>query len=75
MQVCVGTMETLRGNLEKVLQGSAGLIKRAGSLQCPSWKVPEKLAVSLDVGKVLDEGLSQDQTSSQFFILELIIDR
>ena len=70
-------METLRGDLEKVLQGSAGLIKRASSLQCPSWKFPEKLAVSLDVGKVLEEGLklSQDQASRQFFILELIVDR
>lgn len=64
-------METVRSDLKKILLGSADLLNRAGSLQAPSWKFPEKLAVSLDVEEALREG--QDEPHS--FILELVIDR
>lgn len=66
-------METLRNDLKKILLGSADLLSRAGSLQAPSWKFPEKLAVALDVEGVLKEGLNHDD--NHFFILELVIDR
>lgn len=68
-------METLVSDLKKIVLGSADLVGRAGSLQSPSWRFPEKLAVSLDVGKALEGGTTLDKTSSHFFVLELVIDR
>lgn len=65
-------METIVSDLKKVVQGSADLVSRASTLQSPSWKFPEKLAVSLDVGKALD---TLDKSSGHFFVLELVIDR
>ena len=62
-------METLRGELKKILVGSADLVKRAGSLQFPSWKFPEKLAVSVDVEGALN---AEDSHS---LVLELVVDR
>lgn len=65
-------METLRSDLKKILLGSADLLNRAGSLQAPSWKFPEKLAISLDV----EGALKADKAdSSHLLVLELIIDR
>ena len=68
-------METLVSDLKKIVQGSADLVSRVGSLQSPSWKFPEQLGVSLDVGKALDSGSTLDESSSHFFVLELVIDR
>ncbi len=67
-------MEALKSDLKKVVLASAELISRAGSLQVPSWRFPEKLATSLDIGGVLEEG-AKDKVADQNFILELIIDR
>lgn len=67
------SMETLRSELLKVVQGSTELVRKAGTLQVPSWRFPEKLAVSLDVEATLKEGpLVAD---SNIFLLELLIDR
>ena len=69
-------METVRGDLKKILQASSELLSRAGSLQAPSWKFPEKLGVALNVEEALKQGLKPDQPEqNHFFILELIIDR
>lgn len=71
------SMETLRSELKKVLLGSADLVSRAGPLQSPSWKFPEKLAISLDVERALEEekGSKDDKAQSHVFILELVVDR
>lgn len=66
-------METLVTDLKKIVLGSADLISRASSLQSPSWKFPEKLAISLDVGRALEE--KDDRANSHPFVLELVIDR
>lgn len=69
-------METLKSDLKKILSGSAELLSRASSIQAPSWKFPEKLAISLDVERVLKEGVNHDESVyNHFFILELVIDR
>lgn len=68
-------METLKSELFKIVQGSAELVCKAGSLQVPSWRFPEKLAISLDVDKTLKEGPSASATDKDIFLLELIIDR
>lgn len=60
---------TLRTELKKILTGSADLVNRAGSLQSPSWKFPEKLAISLDVEGALKAG------DSHSHVLELVVDR
>ena len=66
-------METLRSDLLKVVQGSTELVRKAGNMQVPSWRFPEKLAVSLDVEETLKEGPSG--VNSNIFFLELLIDR
>lgn len=68
-------METLVSDLKKIVLGSADLVGRADSLQSSSWKFPEKLAISLDVGRALEGGTTLDKASSHFFVLELVIDR
>ena len=67
-------METLRTDLKKISLGSAELVNRARSLPAPSWKFPEKLAVTLDLEGTLKEGLTQDVDNHRF-LLELVIDR
>lgn len=69
------SMETLVTDLKKIVLFSADLVSRAGSLQSPSWKFPDKLAVSLDVGRSLEAGITDDKANSHFFVLELVIDR
>lgn len=69
--VFLAPMETLVPDLKKIVLGSADLIRRASSLKSPSWKFPEKLAVSLDVGRALEE---RDEKATPF-VLELVIDR
>lgn len=64
-------METLRSDLKKILTGSAELVSRAKSLQAPSWRFPEKLAVSLN----LEDCLKQEVSHHSKLLLELVIDR
>jgi hypothetical protein len=68
-------METLVSDLKKIVQGSAGLVGGISALQSPSWKFPEKLAVSLNVEKALESAATLDRPSSHLFVLELVIDR
>ena len=75
VKVCLTVaMETLRGDLKKISRGSAELVSRASLLQAPSWKFPEKLAVTLDVDEALKDGLKQE-TNAHNFLLELVVDR
>ncbi len=67
-------METLRSDLKKISLGSAELVSRAKTLQAPSWKFPEKLAVTLDLEGTLKDGLKKDKDNHSF-LLELVIDR
>ena len=69
-------METLKSDLKKIVLGSADLLSRAGPLQAPSWKFPEKLAVSLDLEGSLRDGLNHaEPVYNHLFFLELVIDR
>ena len=67
-------METLKNDLKKIMSGSAGLVKGAGPLQVPSWRFPEKMAISLDIEEVLKRDM-KDGAENHNLLLELIIDR
>ena len=66
-------METRKSELLKIVQGSSELVKKAGNIQLPSWRFPEKLAVLLDVEETLKGGPSG--IDKNVFFLELLIDR
>jgi len=66
-------METLKNDLQKIVQSCLEVNGKIGPLQAPSWRFPEKLASSVVVEEYLKEPHSA--SDGKVFILELIVDR
>ena len=73
-QSCI---ESLKNDLRSFQGGLRELLSKTEGLQVPSWRFPERLAVSVDTEELLKDVsyCSKDNCSTHVMLLELVVDR